>query len=488
MEKTMDRFKASSGFRFSLFGSPTGLFRKSIACGLLLMAGVLAVGGCAAITNPVGDAVRVRKLPPELLAPSKAGEQTIPLTLLEQPQPKSYLLAPGDVLGVYIEGFLGDRNVQGGIPIQAGQPLLIAGQRRLDPSVGYPVAVQPDGMISLPSVPPLKAEGLSLAEAREAIRKVYLEKGFIRPETERILVTLMHGRQYQVIVLRQEASAFAVGPESYLISSAKRGSGFVLELQAYENDVLHALAMTGGLPGLDAYNEVIIMRNAFRGERDRDMLLKTLQTIPANSNPALALGLTGEIIRIPLRHGPCERLPISLDDIILHNGDVVFLEARENQWYYTGGLLPAGKHILPRDHDLDVVEAVAEVRGPLFNGDFGVNNLSGDLVKPGIGNPSSSFLAVIRRTPCGGQIPIRVDLRRAMRDPRERILVQAGDILILQETPGEALARYITQTFLNFDIFWEVFHSKHGIGALDIAAPERLNERVGTFQSFTPVP
>ncbi len=484
----MDRLQASSGFRFSLFGSQTGLFRKSFACGMFLMAGVLAVSGCAAITNPVGDAVQVRRLPPELLAPSKAGEQTIPLTLLEQPQPKAYVLAPGDVLGVYIEGFLGDRNVQGGIPIQPGQPVIIPGQRRLPPSVGYPVAIQSDGMIALPSVPPLKMEGLTLAEARDAIRKVYLDKGFIRPETERILVTLMHGRQYQVIVLRQEAGAFAVGPDSYLISSSKRGSGFVLDLPAYENDVLHALAQTGGLPGLDAYNEVIIMRNAFRGERDREVLLKALQTVPAHSNPALALGLTGEIIRIPLRHCPCERIPISLDDVILRTGDVVYLEARTDQWYYTGGLLPGGKHILPRDHDLDVVEAVAEVRGPLFNGDFGVNNLSGDLVKPGLGNPSSSFLAVIRRTPCGGQIPIRVDLRRAMRDPRERILVQAGDVLILQETPGEAFARYFTQTFLNFDIFWEVFHSQHGIGALDIAAPDRLPERVGTFQTFTPTP
>jgi protein involved in polysaccharide export with SLBB domain len=452
------------------------------------MAGLLASGGCAAFTFPVSDGIRVRHLPPEMLVPSKAGEQTIPLTLLEQPPPKAYLLASGDVLGVYIEGFLGDRNVQGGMPVHVSPPVQIPGQRRLPPAAGFPVPVQPDGMIVLPSVPPLKVEGLSLAQAREAIRKVYLEKGFLRPENDRILVTLMHGRQYQVVVLRQEAGGFSAGPEGYLINSSKRGSGFILDLPAYENDVLHALAQTGGLPGLDAYNEVIIMRGGFHGDHDREALLKTLQTLPANTNPIQALGLTGEVIHIPLRQTPCGKVPFSLQDVVLQTGDVVFLEARDDQWYYTGGLLPAGKHIVPRDRDLDVVEAVAEVRGPLFNGDFGVNNLSGDLVKPGIGNPSSTLLVVIRRLPCGGQVAIRVDLARAMRDPRERILVQAGDVLILQETPSEAFARWFTTTFLNFDIFWEVFHSKHGVGALDVAAPDRIPERVGTFQTFRSVP
>jgi hypothetical protein len=74
-------------------------------------------------------------------------------------------------------------------------------------------------------------------------------------------------------------------------------------------------------------------------------------------------------------------------------------------------------------------------------------------------------------------VPIRVDLDRAMHDPRERLLLQAGDVLVLQERPCEALARYFTQTVLNFDIFWEVFHSKFGTGVLDVAAPDRLPSR-----------
>jgi hypothetical protein len=58
---------------------------------------------------------------------------------------------------------------------------------------------------------------------------------------------------------------------------------------------------------------------------------------------------------------------------------------------------------------------------------------------------------VLRQTPSGGQVNIKVDLNKAMRDPRENILVQAGDVLIMQETPDEAVTRYFTQVFqINF--------------------------------------
>ncbi len=146
--------------------------------------------------------------------------------------------------------------------------------------------------------------------------------------------------------------------------------------------------------------------------------------------------------------------------------------------------MPPGKYELYRDRDLDVVEAVAEVRGPFFNGAFGGSNLSGDLVKPGLGNPSPSQLVVLRKTPGGGQVPIRVDLRRALHDPHERILVQGGDVLLLQETPEEGFARYFSQTFLNFNIFWQVFRSNAATGVLDVSAPDRLPGRLGQIQSI----
>jgi hypothetical protein len=285
--------------------------------------------------------------------------------------------------------------------------------------------------------------------------------------------------------MRQETGAFTVGPYGP-IASSKRGTGNVVDLPAYENDVLHALALTGGLPGLDAYNEIIIQRDGFHDPGDRDTMLKQLESTPPGSHPLKTIGASGEIVRIPLRVPSGEKLAICPEDITLRNGDVVFLESRDDRWFYTGGLLPTGKFELPRDHNLDVIEAVAEVRGPLINGAFGGSNLSGDLVKPGIGNPSPTSLIVVRRTPSGGQVPIRVDLGRALRDPHERILVQAGDVLILQEKPGEAFARYFSQSFLNFDIFWQVFRSRTATGILDVAAPDRLPGRVGTLNLIPP--
>src|SRR5437899_2275799 len=72
-----------------------------IVCGLL--------NGCAALTNPVANGVPVRRLPLELLGEPKEGLQSLPLTLLRQKPPELYRLGPDDLLGVWIEGVLGER-------------------------------------------------------------------------------------------------------------------------------------------------------------------------------------------------------------------------------------------------------------------------------------------------------------------------------------------------------------------------------------------
>jgi hypothetical protein len=80
------------------------------------------------------------------------------------------------------------------------------------------------------------------------------------------------------------------------------------------------------------------------------------------------------------------------------------------------------------------------------------------------------MLTVIRKTPKGGQITISVDLNRAAQDARERILVQPGDFLVLQETLGESFTRYTTQVF-RYSIFAQFLHSKHTSGALNATLP-----------------
>jgi protein involved in polysaccharide export with SLBB domain len=440
----------------------------------LLVLGLLS-GGCAAVTSPVADAIPVRLVPPELLKAPRGCQETISLNLLGQVQPDAYRLAAEDVLGVYVEGFLGDKTLP--LPVHVTTQIRPREQAQLAPSLGFPVAVQGDGTVTLPLVGAVRVAGLTLAEATATIRKVYIDRQLLKADVDRVLVSLMYPRQHRILVMRQEAAGLIVGPEG-VTSGSKRGTGHEVDLPAYENDVLHALALTGGLPGLDACDTIIIQRNAFADEAGRTALKKALEQGPGGAS-AKGLHRVAQTIRIPLRLPPGAPLPIRPEDVVLQTGDVVFVEARDDEIFYTAGLLPPAAHVLPRDHDLDVLEAVARSRGALLNGAFAVSNLSGNLIEPGIGNPSPSQLVVVRKTPNGGQVAIHVDIDCAFRDPRERILIQAGDLLVLQEAPEQALARYFSQTFLNFNLLWNVVRSKYAVGILDVSGPDRLPFRLG---------
>ena len=142
------------------------------------------------------------------------------------------------------------------------------------------------------------------------------------------------------------------------------------------------------------------------------------------------------MIRIPLRLRPDEPPPFTPEDVVLQTGDIVFIEARDTEVYYTGGLLFPRQFVLPRNYDLRVVDAVALAGGPLVNGCITQNNLSGAIIASGLGSPSPSLLTVLRKTKCHGQLTIRVDLNRALNDPRENILVQPGDVLVLAGDAG----------------------------------------------------
>lgn len=412
-------------------------------CLLALCGGALAAG-CAAMTNPTLVGIPVRLLPPELHAKSVAGMQTIPLSLLGQQRPEAYRIDGGDVLGVWVDTIFSERDQLP--PVQAAVNL---GNIDLPPATGYPTQVDRDGTISLPKLPePLRVAGMTFREAENAIRKAYLDAGKTVGKS-RVIVSLMRPRTYHVLVMREDSATpqqsvvtsqlGGSGPE--YVSVSRKGTGWPLVLPAYQNDVLTALARTGGLPGTDAVDTVIIERNTPQGGRSWEMIAQEFQT---NGPPACVPG--GPIMRIPLRVRPGTPLPIRAEDVILRDGDVVYIPAREERLFFTGGLLPPGQHLLPRDSDLDVVEAVARVRGPLMNGDFSTSNLAGTMILPGLGQPSPTLLSVVRRMPDGcGQATIRVDLNLALRDPRERLLVQAGDFLILQETPEQGIVRYLTQ-------------------------------------------
>ena len=61
---------------------------------------------------------------------------TLPLALLGQKPPPVYQLAPGDVLGIWVEGVLSERGTP--MPVYSALPVQVGEQRRLPPAAGYP--------------------------------------------------------------------------------------------------------------------------------------------------------------------------------------------------------------------------------------------------------------------------------------------------------------------------------------------------------------
>jgi protein involved in polysaccharide export with SLBB domain len=441
----------------------------SYLASLIVAALCTLASGCASFTNPVANGVPVRLLPDELLAQSREGYQTIPLTLLRQPPPDHYLLAAGDTLGVFIEGVLGEA--------EAAPPVNIPDSAELPPSIGYPIPLRADGTISLPYVEPIKVAGMTIEQAEQAVVDAYLKKQIVRAEDRRILVTLMRPRYIKVLVIRDDSqerqislqtqSLQGLGTNRTEIGGGPSGQGMVLELPAYENDVLNVLTRSGGLPGLESTQEVVVQRGFWDQRSDPNGLNGFC---PAQADLASGPNSKRRIIRIPMRMRDGQLPNIRPDDIILEKGDIVTVRSRQPEFFYTGGLLPASEHPLPSDYDLPVIEAVLKTSGPLINGGLNSSNLNGAIVGTGLGNPSPSLLSVLRRTPNGGQLTIRVDLNEALRDPRENILVQAGDVLLLQESPEESTTRYLTQT-IQANFFFRLLNRQDGQGSVSIVAP-----------------
>ena len=414
------------------------------------VAAILLQSGCASFSNPVANGVPVRLLPDELLAESKEDFQPVPLTLLRQRRPDQYLLGARDTLGIYIEGILGTE--------ETPPPVNIPSSPDLPPSIGYPFPIRQDGTVSLPYVGAIKVDGLTIEEAESKVVEAYREKDILRVEDKRILVTLLRPRHIRVLVLREDArqaqlslqtaSLRGLGTTQTTLGGGRQAEGQILELPAYENDVLNALAKTGGLPGLESTQEVIVQRGFWDTQHDPNC---QNPSFPCQADMEADHGAPRQVVRIPLRTKPHEPIQFGPEDIVLNNGDILVVRGRDPEFYYTGGILPSTEIPLPNDYDLTVVEAIMKARGPINNGGINSGNFNGALIGAGIGNPSPSLLTVLRKTPLNGQVAIRVDLTEALRDPRENILVQADDVLLLQETHNEAFARYLSQVLqLNF--------------------------------------
>lgn len=388
---------------------------------------LMFAAGCAGVsTSGQLHPVPAHRVPTHLLGRSRGEMQQISLGRLRRRPEDEYRLTENDVLGIYIETILGSP--------EEPAPVHYSEDASRAPAIGFPIPIREDGTIALPLVPPIKAAGLTLTQLQNEIEFAYTVDRRVLPKGQsRIIVTLIKRHAERILVVREES-----GGDNGV---TKRGTGFIIDLPAGENDLLHALNQTGGLPGLDARNEIVVVRSADYDTAAYDQLVASLSQChePCSCPPAIpdAPGVT----RIPLRYYPDQPPAFTEEDITLYSGDIVLIESRDREKFYTGGTLGGGEHALPRDYDLDVLQAVAIARGQVGGSGAILSKVghAGAGISNGAGPLPPTRAIIVRRLCDGSQIPIEVDLKRALADPRQRLLIQPDDLLIVKYKLHEEL-------------------------------------------------
>lgn len=416
--------------------------KKTIKTFLACLLVCATTGGCLSIPN--SETVSPRYFKNKSNGGVRGEMEQINFVKLRMDKPAEELLGPNDVLGIYIAGITGK---EGDAP-----PIHNINSESDRPASGYPYMVRSDGTLSLPMLSePIYVEGMSLIEAEDAVRSAYTLQRKIVPSDANISVSLIKPRTYHVTVIREDVmsqdqrfnSNNGANMGASYMGGVARGTATALELPAYRNDVLEALSLTGGLPGLNAKNEVVILRKAYSDEFSNKDYMNGSEAGYAMSEVARRYNESGEINnlnselgvrRIPLRISPNEEPPqLTSEDVTLYDGDVVYIQSREAEVFYTGGLLAGGVHPIPRDYDLDVMGAIATAGGTV--GASAGSKSSGASGKISSILPASRILVL--REVNGRQYAIQIRQREMLRDPSQRILIEPNDVILVEYTTVE---------------------------------------------------
>lgn len=363
---------------------------------LSIVAVVLLTGGCYAPLLSPG--VSPRALPDSFRYPIRTLSPRLNYANLTISPPKDYLLGPNDILAITVPDLFPGAEVR---------PLT--------------VQVMASGELQLPLIEPINVQGKNLLEVQQSITEAY-SKGILAQPS--VSVALAQKETVEVVVLGEVEAPSTV------------------PLPRYQNDVGHALSAARGLTR-DAAEFVEIHRRINPGQMPPSGEQKPAEEgdRPAGAPAPLLPGgddYAGprQILRIPLRG--LGRVSLTPQDITLEDGDVVFVPSREFEVFFVVGQLNvtnlvrftvgnkerelgAGL-ILPRERDIDVVTAVS---------------MAGYLDP--IDSPTT--VTVQRRLPTGESMLIRVNLIKARSDPRETVIVKAGDIIYVNPDPAWWLRR-----------------------------------------------
>jgi protein involved in polysaccharide export with SLBB domain len=359
-----------------------------------------------------------RELPNELLPMTRNHRTLVDYRFLSQDPPRVYRIDAGDVLGIAVDGifpFTPPTAPPSALPVNFPEG------SSMPPSTGFPVAVQQDGTIQLPGIDPFSVRQMTVEEVRREIADAYRKSRVIREEKIFPIVSLIKARTYNVSVIRQD---LGMGSQS-------------IQLDAYRNDVLHALLKSGGLPGEKAKDHVTILRynQVVPIPPPGELLPSDLVTTTSWDAPQV----------IPLTVPRGTNICFQMAGSILNEGDILYIENRETEVFYSAGVMPAGQHLLPRDYDIDIFDAMS-IAGYSYGSAGSGGNLGG------LAGVAPTQLFVFRKGPDGNQVTIKIDLDKALRDPRERLVVQAGDKLLLRFSAKEEFATFGMFSFFTFGI------------------------------------
>lgn len=276
-------------------------------------------------------------------------------------------------------------------------------QKDQEPILGR---VSDAGMLHIPQVGPVPVVGLEPAEAEQTIARYAIERDVYR-------------RPYVTVVIKEKH-------RNHVTVLGAVDTPGVVELDRASSDVLGALAVAGGLTE-SAGSEIQIMRKSPQGGSH------VAERLPDGPPVELAGYTKQQPTRVVQRIDLADAATGAAGDYRLSDGDVVVVNEREPRYIYVMGLVNDPKEIeIPFGQDLHLLQALTAAGGRKF--------------------ALADKVHIIRRLPhLGEPIVIEASVRQAKNHGPANLVLGAGDIVSVEETPLTLVAGALQQ-FMRFGV------------------------------------
>lgn len=217
-------------------------------------------------------------------------------------QKRPYKLDSGDVLGIVIDGVLGD--------FSSKTPVHMPNDSGGLAGIGYPVFVRANGTLSLPQIKPISVRGLTVSQAERKISTTYLAKKILK-QGRRVSVDLIRKRTVKITLVHNRSVdrtrtvsivSLPVDQATPLFALSKSGASF-------ESNNVRVQRMSPSRSGLLSENDIVHAESSSVGRFTTGGLLQPSQfQFSAQSNLSLlnAIAMSGGLQSSQLPFGPSE--------------------------------------------------------------------------------------------------------------------------------------------------------------------------------------